>query len=80
MIMNSNIPYEFRTTFAKPLHDVGDAEGIGKLIKGAEKYFIQNYQKSKQINESMKLEKFSASELRQMAKIMAAYVRKVEIR
>lgn len=80
LIMRSKILYEFRTTVAKPLHSVEDMEDIGKLIDGAEKYFIQNYEKSKQINEGMELEPFSRKELGKMAKIIEKYVKNVEVR
>lgn len=80
LIMNSNIPYEFRTTFAKPLLNVADAGGIGKMIKGADKYIIQNYLKTKQISEEMDLKSFSDKELKEMAKIISYYVDRIEIR
>ena len=40
-IMKSGIDYEFRTTTIKEFHDVNDFDGIGKLIQGANRYFIQ---------------------------------------
>ncbi|OGD64414.1 anaerobic ribonucleoside-triphosphate reductase activating protein [Candidatus Berkelbacteria bacterium RIFOXYA2_FULL_43_10] len=63
LIMQSEVDYEFRTTIAKPLLDVNDIEKIAKMIKGAKRYVLQNYQKTKQINESMKLKPFSEKEL-----------------
>ena len=80
LIMNPRIPYEFRTTVAKPLHEIGDMEGIGKLIEGANRYFIQNYVKSKQISSEMLLSSFSDKELLEMKKIVAKHVKMVEIR
>jgi len=45
-IMNSGIPYEFRTTVVKELHTEADFIQIGKWIKGAKAYYLQNYKDS----------------------------------
>lgn len=42
-IMSCGVDYEFRTTAVKGLHLVSDFENIGKWIKGAKKYFIQQF-------------------------------------
>ncbi len=80
LIMNLNIDYEFRTTVAKPLHNIDDIISIGKLIKGAKKYYIQNYVKSKQINEKMNLEPFSDEELEKVVKKLKKSIDLVEAR
>lgn len=43
LIMSSGIDYEFRTTAVKGLHLVSDFEKIGVWIKGAKRYFIQQF-------------------------------------
>jgi pyruvate formate lyase activating enzyme len=43
ILMNSSIEYEFRTTVIKEYHEEKDFEKIGEMIKGAKKYFIQQY-------------------------------------
>ena len=45
-LINGKIDYEFRTTVANELHDIEDIKAIGKLIKGAKRYFIQNFEDS----------------------------------
>ena len=42
-IMESGVCYEFRTTVVDPLHDESDFEEIGKLIEGADAYFLQSF-------------------------------------
>lgn len=37
------IPYEFRTTVVKELHDADDMLSIAKWIAGADAYFLQSY-------------------------------------
>lgn len=44
LIMNSGVPYEFRTTFPPSLSPE-DIAGLASQIKGAEKYCIQQYRK-----------------------------------
>ncbi len=43
IIMESGLPYEFRTTMVPGLHEPADLAGMGKLIKGADKWFIQQF-------------------------------------
>lgn len=42
-LINSNIDYEFRTTVVKEFHSIEDIENISLWIKGAKKYFLQNF-------------------------------------
>lgn len=43
IIMSSEIPYEFRTTIVKELHDTADIEKIAERLKGAKAYFLQGF-------------------------------------
>ena len=43
LIMNSNLGYEFRTTLVKELHNEESIKNIGKLIEGANKYYLQKF-------------------------------------
>ncbi len=42
-LMSGVVDYEFRTTLVKELHTEADMESIGKVIKGAKRYFLQNF-------------------------------------
>ncbi len=42
-LLLGTLPYEFRTTVVKELHSVSDIAAIGQRIRGAEKYFLQNF-------------------------------------
>jgi len=44
-IMDSEIPYEFRTTCVKPLIDERIMDKITRLIQGATRYILQRFQK-----------------------------------
>ena len=79
--MRSELDYEFRTTYVKFIHDLRSAEEIGKMIKGANKYYIQNFRSGDTINPSLSDENsFSKKELLEIKKIMLKYVKKVHIR
>ncbi len=45
-LLTGSIPYEFRTTVAKELHTVEDIARIADRIRGAERYFLQNFSDS----------------------------------
>ena len=42
-IMNSGIPYEFRTTVVRELHTVADIKSIARRIVGARHYYLQGF-------------------------------------
>ncbi len=80
LIMNSGIDYEFRSTVMHPVHELADFEQMGEMISGAKRYYLQNYKKTKQINDSGEYFPFTDAELRQASKIMKKYVGEVGIR
>ena len=43
LLMHSGIAYEFRTTVIDELHEEADFHDIGKLIEGADRYFLQRF-------------------------------------
>jgi pyruvate formate lyase activating enzyme len=43
LIMNSRVPYEFRTTVVPGIHEEKDFLEIAKWIKGANAYYLQEY-------------------------------------
>lgn len=51
-LKEEHIPYEFRTTVVKELHDCKDFTKIGKWIQGNEKYFLQEFKDSGDLIES----------------------------
>ena len=80
LIMKSGIDYEFRTTVVHPIHEIADFEEIGKLIKGAKRYFIQNFVPSKHNDETIPFKPFTDKELNESKQIMGKYIKEVEAR
>ncbi len=73
-LLEGNIPYEFRTTVCSQLHTACDIEKIAKRIKGAEKYFIQNFLDSGNIIGN-NLSPVSEEMLQNMTKIASLYTK-----
>ena len=80
LIMNSE-NYEFRTTVVLGLHDKEDIQEIAKSIKGAKRYFIQNFVPQNTLDpEFMKIKSFPKKDLEEFAEIAKPYVLDVKIR
>ena len=43
VLMESGTDYEFRTTVVSQLHEAQDFEEIGRMIRGAKRYFLQQF-------------------------------------
>lgn len=43
-LLSDQIPYEFRTTIVKEFHTLEDMKAIGKWLKGAKAYYLQNFE------------------------------------
>jgi len=63
LIINSGVDHEFRTTFVESLLSVTDLQEIVKLIKGAQRYYVQDFVYSEDIlDRSLRLGSGQASE------------------
>ena len=81
LIMGRANDYEFRTTYVKGIHTLESAKGIGELIKGAKRYYIQNFRPGKTINPLLNSRNsFTEAELQSIKKVMHKYVKDIEIR
>lgn len=45
-LLSGKVPYEFRTTVVRQLHQRIDFEAMGEWIQGAEKYYLQTFEDS----------------------------------
>lgn len=54
LIMNSGVPYEFRTTVVPGLHTEKDFDAIAKWIKGARSYYLQEYREGRILDNNLK--------------------------
>ncbi len=81
LIMNSGLDYEFRTTLVPGLHKKEDVREIGKWLKGARKYAIQQFNSGETLDPRLKgRHSFSGKELREMASMVSDCFDVVEVR
>lgn len=76
LILNSEIDYEFRTTFV-PGVEISDIEEMVKLIKGAKNYYLQKYNPQK---DHVLTIPHTKSQILEVAEIAKKYVENVYIR
>ena len=79
LLMSGNTDYEFRTTVVKELHTISDIENIGRWIRGAKRYFLQNFEDSGNLI-SQGYHGFTEEEIRSMADHVSQYVEHVGVR
>ncbi len=79
MIMQSDIPYEFRTTVVKELHTIEDIKSIANTIKGAKHYYLQCFKPSDEVIKQG-LSAPSLDTLKEMQKAAFDYVEACELR
>lgn len=81
LIQSSKINYEFRTTVVPEIHKEKDIKKIAILLKGSEKYFIQNFKANNTYNPNfMRIDGFPPDKLEEFKKITSQYIKKVKIR
>jgi pyruvate formate lyase activating enzyme len=81
LIKGSDISYEFKTTTVKELIALNDFEKIGKLIKGANLYYIQRFIPTKTVDpKGLSYHTYSDEELETIRRIMLQYVQECYVR
>jgi len=81
LLMESGVPYEFRTTVVKSMLTPDDFHEIGKLINGADAYYLQRFVPTKLLNPGfMDEETYSDDEFEELRVIMEKYVQQCNIR
>jgi pyruvate formate lyase activating enzyme len=81
MIMKSGVEYEFRTTVVPGLFGKDDMEAVGKWLRGARRYFIQQFRPGNALDRGFRKERpYPASELEGLAGIARKYFKEVGVR
>jgi len=83
VIMDSDLPYEFRTTCARPIIDENEIRTISKKIQGAKRYVLQRFQAKTILNPDFFQNRectFSENELEKLRAIASPYVRQCNVR
>ena len=79
ILLENKVNYEFRTTVSKPLHSIEDFKKISEQIKGAKRYFIQNYQYQDTVLDKS-LEPLTKEELYEAIKVIKTNIENVSLR
>lgn len=82
IIMDSGASYEFRTTVVPGLFDEKEAEKIGKWLKGAKKFCIQQFRNADKTLDPkfQEIEPYRPKKLEEFKKTLKNYFKKVEVR
>lgn len=81
LIMNSRIPYEFRTTVVPGVHRQKDFVEIAKWIAGAKSYYLQKYREKKILDPNLKKKtKGKKIDLEKIKKMIGDKIEEVGIR
>lgn len=78
-LLENHVDYEFRTTVVKEFHETKDFVELGKWIKGAKHYYLQNFEDHGSCIVSG-LNEVGLEALKEMKKEVQPYVEQVEIR
>ena len=79
ILMNSEIPYEFRTTLVDEFHKLEDMDGLGEFIKGAPILYLQKFvERDGCIQKG--LHEVKEDQTNKFKEILLNYVKEVELR
>lgn len=79
LLLGGCVDFEFRTTVVRELHTAGDIESIGRWIRGAKRYFLQNFEDSGNLIRGG-FHGFSEEEICALASRAAPYVEYIGVR
>lgn len=81
LVMLSTVPYEFRTTCVPGIIDEKDFYSIGEIVKGADKYCLQQFRPKVTFNKNFQdIKPYQKKDLEKFRDILDGFVKKVEIR
>lgn len=78
-LLSDRVDYEMRTTVVKEFHDENSMLELGQWIKGAKRYFLQNFKDSDAVRYK-DLTPFTDAELKTLTDILRPFVPSVKIR
>ncbi len=82
LLMQSSIPYEFRTTVVKELHAEEDLLTIGKWLNGARAYYLQSFRDSETLVGAApgQFHAYEPEQMRAFCDMLTPYFETVELR
>lgn len=80
LLKEGKVDYEFRTTVVKPYFDEKSFVGIGEWIKGAKRYYLQNFKDSGELILPEKCSAYSEEEMQEFLSVILPFVPSAKIR
>jgi len=82
LLMQSSIPYEFRTTVVRELHSEKDLLTIGKWLNGARAYYLQSFRDSETLvgADFGQFHAYEPEQMRAFRDMLKPYFETVEVR
>ncbi len=82
LLMQSSIPYEFRTTVVKELHSEEDLLTIGKWLNGARAYYLQSFRDSETLvgADFGQFHAYEPEQMRAFRDMLKPYFKTVDVR
>jgi len=83
IVMDSNLPYEFRTTCVRPIIDENEIKAVSEQIRGARRYVLQRFQSKTILNPSFFKNDdyaFTENELEKLKAAASPFVRQCIVR
>ena len=81
IIIKSGLPHEFRSTIVSGLHNRSDIKKMAGIVSGADKYFLQNFKKQKNlVGKGFDGRGFTQKTMKEFRDIVSNYVSRCEIR
>ena len=78
-LLGGSVPFEFRTTVVRGLHDEKSIEDIGRWLRGGESYFLQGYTESEDIISPV-FDGYTKNELNNLLNLLRQYIPNAQIR
>ena len=74
LLMEGRLPFEFRTTVVKPLHEREDFGAIGQWLRGGENYYLQQFRDSGALLRGEGLSPCTREEMEQFAEAARPFI------
>lgn len=79
-LLENKVDYEFRTTVVDPIHSIEDFRDIGKRLKGAKAYFLQQFENSGNLISPGGLKPYPIEKLEEFRDVLKEYIPNTSIR
>lgn len=80
LLMQKTVDFEFRTTVVKELHTIDCFHEIGAWIKGADKYFLQQFKDSEDLLVNGQFSAYDEENMKKILEIVQTYIPNAQLR